>query len=47
MRNCTPNFANPEITLEKGTIIRGKYTLPNKLEFAVKVPDVEVRQPEK
>ena len=47
MINWTQNLAKPETTFEKGTIILGKYTLPNKPAFAVKVPDVEVRQPEK
>ena len=39
--------ANPEMTFERGTIIRGKYTLPKRLAFAVNVPEVDVRQLEK
>ena len=47
MINWTKNLAKPATTCDKGTIILGKYTLPNKPAFAVKVPDVEVRQLEK
>ena len=36
-----------EIVLDNGTIILGKYTLANKSAFAVKVPEVNVKHPEK
>jgi len=41
------NLNKPEITIEIGTVKRGKYTLPNKFAFAIKVPDVFVKHSEK
>jgi hypothetical protein len=36
-----------EITIDKGTIKRGKYTFPNTAALVMKVLDVAVRQLEK
>ena len=47
MTSCTPNLVSPETTFDKGTMIRGKYTFPNIPAFAINVPEVDVRQPEK
>ncbi len=43
IRNCIPNFIKFEITIESGVIIRGKYTFPKILAFALKVSEVPVR----
>ena len=44
MPNWIPNFNKLEITIEIGTIIRGKYTFPKIPALAPKVLEVPVRQ---
>src|ERR1043165_7188226 len=38
--NCIRNFSRPDTTLDKGSINRGKYTLPNTDALSVNVLDV-------
>ena len=42
--NCTKKLISSVITTEMGTHSRGKYTLPNRSLFRMKVLEVLVRQ---
>ena len=42
-----PNRTNDDVTVDKGTIKRGKYTFPKIFEFVRNVLEVLLRQSEK
>ncbi len=43
-KNCIPILTRFDVTVERGTISRGKYTFPKMFWFAVNVVEVLVRQ---